>query len=70
MQTFAQRMSVAAASTSLLDLLIYSFLRPRKKSMRLDVRMKRLAAPFPRNPVKKRTVPTSDQETLRGMFNS
>ena len=33
------------------------FLRPREFSVRLDVKMKRGAAPYPRNPYKKRPVP-------------
>eukprot|EP00811_Abedinium_folium_P016511 NODE_25450_length_587_cov_1.586957.p3 GENE.NODE_25450_length_587_cov_1.586957~~NODE_25450_length_587_cov_1.586957.p3 ORF type:complete len:124 (-),score=24.40 NODE_25450_length_587_cov_1.586957:144-515(-) len=33
------------------------FLRPRKFSRRLDVRMKRGAAPYPRNPMRKKPIP-------------
>ena len=33
------------------------YLRPREFSVRLDVKMKRGAAPYPRNPYKKRPVP-------------
>mmetsp|Transcript_32789 Transcript_32789/g.61535 ORF Transcript_32789/g.61535 Transcript_32789/m.61535 type:complete len:142 (+) Transcript_32789:46-471(+) len=33
------------------------FLRPREFSVRLDVKMKRGAAPYPRNPYKKKPVP-------------
>eukprot|EP00933_Yihiella_yeosuensis_P008400 TRINITY_DN113817_c0_g1_i1.p1 TRINITY_DN113817_c0_g1~~TRINITY_DN113817_c0_g1_i1.p1 ORF type:complete len:171 (+),score=32.63 TRINITY_DN113817_c0_g1_i1:62-514(+) len=33
------------------------FLRPRRFSMRLDVKMKRAAAPYPRNPNRKKPVP-------------
>jgi hypothetical protein len=43
------------------------FLRPKKKGMRLDVRMKRLAAPYPRNVHKKREVKPNNQ-VLREMF--
>jgi len=37
------------------------FLRPRKKGMRLDVKHKRAAAPWPRNPYKREAVPHSDE---------
>jgi hypothetical protein len=40
----------------LLDLALV-FLRPRKKGMRLDVGMKRLSAPYPRNVHKKHSYP-------------
>lgn len=43
------------------------FLRPRKKSMRLDVGMKRLAAPYPRNVYKKQTLPPNPK-VLRDIF--
>eukprot|EP00927_Polykrikos_kofoidii_P052599 TRINITY_DN46475_c0_g1_i1.p1 TRINITY_DN46475_c0_g1~~TRINITY_DN46475_c0_g1_i1.p1 ORF type:complete len:176 (-),score=27.85 TRINITY_DN46475_c0_g1_i1:74-541(-) len=35
----------------------FDFLRPRKFSVRLDVKMKRGAAPYPRNPNRKRPIP-------------
>ena len=33
------------------------YLRPREFNVRLDVRMKRAAAPYPRNPNRKKPVP-------------
>lgn len=47
--------------------LMISFLRPRKKAMRLDVRMKRLAAPYPRN-IHKRKNLAPDNQVLREML--
>jgi hypothetical protein len=45
-------------ASSLVDL-AFALLRPRKKSMRLDVRMKRLSSPYPRNIHKKQNLPSS-----------
>lgn len=63
-------MSLAFPALSLrqtvLDLAL-SLLRPRKKGMRLDVRMKRLAAPYPRNIHKKQNLP-ANSGVLRGLF--
>ena len=63
-------MSAAPAAFSIrhtvLDLAL-SLIRPRKKGMRLDVRMKRLAAPYPRNIHRKKDYP-SDSGVLRGLF--
>lgn len=53
-------------STSWLDL-AFHLIRPRKKSMRVDVRMKRLSAPYPRNIHKKRDLPHNDN-VLRKLF--
>lgn len=55
-------------SPSLLDLLAFAFLRPRKKSMRLDVRMKRLSSPYPRNPLKRQNLP-ADSDVLRNILD-
>ena len=51
---------------SVLDLALH-LIRPKKKGMRLDVRMKRLAAPYPRNIHKKRDLPPSNT-VLRELF--
>ena len=54
-------------SISLHDMLTVMFLRPRKKSMRLDVGMKRLSSPYPRNVHKKPHFPSVPRVT-RGLF--
>lgn len=57
---------LVSSSTSWIELALL-FIRPKKKSMRLDVRMKRLSAPYPRNIHKKRDLPSSDS-VLRKLF--
>ncbi|KAF4669223.1 hypothetical protein FOL46_001548 [Perkinsus olseni] len=44
-------------------------LRPREKAMRLDTRMKRNAAPYPRNVFKKRYIPPASPVTRRLLEN-
>ena len=44
----------------LVELLTKLLIRPRKKGMRLDVKQKRSAAPYPRNPYKRQEVPHSE----------
>ncbi|KAF4746682.1 hypothetical protein FOZ62_013664 [Perkinsus olseni] len=44
-------------------------LRPREKAMRLDTRMKRNAAPYPRNVFKKRYIPPASPITRRLLEN-
>eukprot|EP00930_Biecheleria_cincta_P103035 TRINITY_DN94941_c0_g1_i1.p1 TRINITY_DN94941_c0_g1~~TRINITY_DN94941_c0_g1_i1.p1 ORF type:complete len:168 (-),score=27.39 TRINITY_DN94941_c0_g1_i1:79-582(-) len=56
----AEQVETAGAATSLARELFSAwadFLRPKKFSMRLDVKMKRGAAPYPRNPNRKKPVP-------------
>ena len=48
--------------------LAFAFLRPGKKAMRLDVRMKRLASPYPRNVHKKPTIPPNN-DVLRNLLS-
>jgi len=50
---------MAAASTGAYSILNdwIDFLRPRKRAMRLDVKMKRAAAPYPRNPGRRKPIP-------------
>ncbi|CAE8588807.1 unnamed protein product, partial [Polarella glacialis] len=59
-QTVTETIASASAAASAVSELFggwADFLRPRRFSMRLDVKMKRGAAPYPRNPNRKKPIP-------------